>query len=180
MKTISGIKPIVKIPKKIENFLVKTGIKYDLIRHRTVYTAYDKAATLKCKTEAIAKVLVVKLDGELALAVIGGNKNLDTGKLLKLTKAKKIDFAKEKVIGETFKGIDPGAIPPFEGLWFLKVFCDKKLLESPKIILSAGSYESSIKITPAAFKKANQDMLIGNLSVAKPKPKKPIKPARDR
>jgi len=158
-----------KIPKKVENFLEKAGAKYELIQHRTVYTAFDKAATLKIKTGAIAKVLVVKIDGKLAMAVVGGDRNLDIDKLMKLAKAKKTDFAKEKIIAETFKGIDPGAIPPFEGLWGIRVFCDKKLLESPKIILSAGRYEASLIITPAAFKKINPEMAIGNFSITRKK-----------
>jgi prolyl-tRNA editing enzyme YbaK/EbsC (Cys-tRNA(Pro) deacylase) len=167
----------IKIPKKVSNFLEKTETKHGLMTHRTVYTAHDKAATLKVKAGAVAKVLAVKTDGELALAVIDGNRNLDVNKLLKLAKAKKIDFTKEKIIGQTFKGIDPGAIPPFAGLWNMKVFCDKKLLESPKIILSAGSYEASIKISPAAFKKVNLNMTIGFFSEAKPKLNKTVKPA---
>lgn len=167
----------VKIPKKVEGFLSKTGIKCETITHYTVYTAFDKAATLKIKTGAIAKVLVIKIDRELAMAVIGGDRNLDMDKLAKLAKAKKIDFAKEKIIAETFKGIDPGAIPPFAGLWQIRVFCDKKFLESPKIIISAGSYEASLIITPAAFKKTNPEMAIGSFSAAKPKLKKPIKAA---
>jgi Ala-tRNA(Pro) deacylase len=167
----------IKIPKKIENFLGKINCKYESIGHRTVYTAFDKAATLKIKTGAIAKVLVVKIDGKLAMAVVGGDRNLDIDKLMKLAKAKKTDFAKEKIIAETFKGIDPGAIPPFAGLWQIRVFCDRKFLESPKIILSAGRYEASLIITPAAFKKINPEMAIGNFSVAKPKLKKPIKAA---
>lgn len=170
----------IKIPKKVSNFLEKTKTKHGLMAHRTVYTAHDKAATLKVKAGAVAKVLAVKTDGELALAVIDGNRNLDVNKLLKLAKAEKIDFAKEKIIGETFKGIKPGAIPPFEGLWNLKVFCDRKLLEVSKIFLSGGNYETSIKITPAAFKKINSDMAIGNFSVARPKTiakKKTAKPA---
>jgi Ala-tRNA(Pro) deacylase len=161
----------MEIPKKVGAFLEKNGIKCEAVEHRTVYTAFDKAATMKAKLGQIAKVLVVKIDGALAIAVIGGDKNLDAEKLLKLSKGKKIDFAKEKVIGETFKGIDPGAIPPFEDLWNLPVFCDKKLLEQTKIILSAGSYEASLQITPAAFKKANPQMIVGNFSIAKQKKK---------
>jgi Ala-tRNA(Pro) deacylase len=159
----------IKIPKKVENFLAKAGSKYELVGHRTVYTAFDKAATLRLKAGTIAKVLVVKMDGELAMAVIGGDRNLDMEKLLKLSQAKKIDFTKEKIIGGTFKGVDPGAIPPFPGLWNIKVFCDKKFLEQSKIFLSAGSYEASIKITPGAFKKANPKMVIGGFSAAKGK-----------
>jgi len=161
----------IKIPKKVETFLGKINIKCQPLSHKTVFTAYDKAATLRIKPAVIAKVLVVKLDKDLVMAVIGGDKNLDTDKLLKLAKAKKVDFAKEKIIGQTFKGIDPGAVPPFVDLWQIKVFCDKKLLEQPKIILSAGSYEASLEITPGAFKKANGGMIVGSFSKPKEKPK---------
>jgi prolyl-tRNA editing enzyme YbaK/EbsC (Cys-tRNA(Pro) deacylase) len=167
----------IKIPKKVEGFLAKVGAKYELIGHRTVYTAFDKAATLRVKLGAVVKVLTLKIGKELALAVIGGDKNLDIEKLQKFAKNEKIAFAKEKTIAENFKGIDPGAIPPFAGLWNVKVFCDKKLLEAPKIIISAGSYEASIIITPAAFKKLNPQMTIANFSALRPKPKaKAIKP----
>ncbi len=168
----------IKIPKKVGGFLEKNNIKCEVMGHRTVYTAFDKAATLKMKPAPIAKVLVVKIDGTLAMAVVGGDRNLDMEKLQKTAKAKKIDFAKEKSISETFKGIDPGAIPPFAGLWNLPVYCDKKLLESPKIILSAGSYETSLAITPAAFKKANLEMIVGIFSIAKQKSKLKNKPRR--
>ncbi|GMX58077.1 MAG: YbaK/EbsC family protein [Candidatus Yanofskyibacterium parasiticum] len=168
---------IIMIPQKVGKFLEKAGAKYELIGHRTVYTAFDKAATLRVKLGAVVKVLTLKIGKELALAVIGGDKNLDIEKLQKLAKNEKIAFAKEKTIAENFKGIDPGAIPPFAGLWNVKVFCDKKLLEAPKIIISAGSYEASIIITPAAFKKLNPQMTIANFSALRPKPKaKAIKP----
>lgn len=158
----------IKIPKKVENFLGKVEVKYELMGHRTVYTAFDKAATLRVKPEVIAKVLTIKTGRELALAAVGGDKNLSVEKLQKLLKTEKISFAKEKTIAESFKGIKPGAIPPFEDLWKMKIICDKKFLESKKIILSAGTYESSLAITPAVFKKLNPEMTIGNFSVARP------------
>ncbi len=176
----------IKIPKKVENFLGKpavakamagkAGIKYELMGHRTVYTAFDKAATLKVKPDIIAKVLTIKIGKDLAMVVIGGDKNLNIEKLQKLVKTEKIGFAKEKIIAEAFKGIKPGAIPPFVDLWQMKVICDKKLLESPKIILSAGTYKASLSVTPAVFKKLNPEMIIGNFSSPRPKPKKTNKP----
>ena len=165
----------IKIPKKVEGFLAKVGAKYELVGHRTVYTAFDKAATLKIKPGTVAKVLTLKIGKELVLAAMGSDKNLNIEKLQKLAKTEKIAFAKEKTIAENFKGIDPGAIPPFAGLWNLPVFCDKKILESPKIILSAGSYESSLVIISAGFKKANPEMVVGIISAPKPKQKKPAK-----
>jgi len=172
-KTGTGKK--IKVPKKVEGFLAKVGAKYELVGHRTVYTAFDKAATLKIKPGTVAKVLTLKIGKELVLAAMGSDKNLDIEKLQKLAKTEKIAFAKEKAIVETFKGIDPGAIPPFAGLWNVKVFCDKKLLEAPKIILPSGSYEASLKITSGGLKKINPEIIIGNFSSSRPKKTKTAK-----
>lgn len=172
-KTGTGKK--IKVPKKVEGFLAKVGAKYELVGHRTVYTAFDKAATLKIKPGTVAKVLTLKIGKELVLAAMGSDKNLNIEKLQKLAKTEKIAFAKEKAIVETFKGIDPGAIPPFAGLWNVKVFCDKKLLEAPKIILPSGSYEASLKITSGGLKKINPEIIIGNFSSSRPKKTKTAK-----
>lgn len=172
-KTGTGKK--IKAPKKVEGFLAKVGAKYELVGHRTVYTAFDKAATLKIKPGTVAKVLTLKIGKELVLAAMGSDKNLNIEKLQKLAKTEKIAFAKEKAIVETFKGIDPGAIPPFAGLWNVKVFCDKKLLEAPKIILPSGSYEASFKITSGGLKKINPEIIIGNFSSSRPKKTKTAK-----
>jgi Ala-tRNA(Pro) deacylase len=157
------------LPKKVDDLLKKSGVKFELLSHKTVFTAYDKAATLKARPTAVAKVLVLKLDKELAVAVIPADRNLDVEKIKKAAKAEIAGFVKEKAVQEAFKGIDPGAIPPFFPLWGYKVFADKLLLKQPKIIFSAGSYEWSARMTPGAFKKINPDMVIGTISKAKEK-----------
>jgi hypothetical protein len=35
------------IPKKIFNFLEKVRVRYEIIKHKTVFTALDKSQTLK-------------------------------------------------------------------------------------------------------------------------------------
>ncbi|GAG36637.1 unnamed protein product, partial [marine sediment metagenome] len=62
----------MSIPKKVVKFLA--GVKHEPVKHRTVYTAYDKAATLRISQKIVGKTLVVKLDREFALALIPANK----------------------------------------------------------------------------------------------------------
>jgi len=74
------------IPKSLLNFLDKNKIKHEILKHRVVFTAHDKAATLKLKPAQVAKSVVVSLDKkDHALALIPANKNLDKKKLLALT-----------------------------------------------------------------------------------------------
>jgi Ala-tRNA(Pro) deacylase len=163
------------IPQKIIKFLENNKIKYELISHRTVYTAYDKAATLKVKPKIIGKTLVLKMDKELAIALIPGNKNLDKNKFKKVVNdwrkkkkekpAKNIDFVSEKLMKNKFKGLKIGAVPPFGDIWKIPTFIDKGLLKEKNIFVNSGVYENSFKISPKIFEKL--EVVIGNFSKAK-------------
>ncbi len=155
------------IPSKILKFLEKAKVKYEPMEHRTVYTAHDKARTLRFSEKMIGKTLVLKADKNLVLALIPANKNLDKNKFRKIAKVKKADFVSEKLMKNKFKGMKVGAVPPFGGLWALPTFLDKSLLQNPKIIVSGGNYNWSIKITPAALKKLMPDLIVGNFGQAK-------------
>ena len=155
------------IPQKIINFLEKNKVKYEAIQHRIVYTAFDKAATLKVPERIVGKTLVMKMDKKIGLALIPANKVLDKEKFKKMAKAKNVDFIKEAWMKKNLKGLKVGAIPPFGNLWRLLTFIDKSLLNQPKIIINGGDYNFSIKITPASLKKLIPDLVIGNFSKAR-------------
>ena len=160
------------IPSKIIKFLEKAKVKYEPIKHRMVYTAFDKAATLKMKPNIIGKTLVLKTDKDLVVILIPGNKNLDKNKFKKLINdgrkkegqkpVKNIDFISEKLMKNKFKGVKVGAIPPSGNLFKLATFVDKGLLKNPKIIINAGNYNWSIKIKGTDLKKIASDLFTGN------------------
>jgi Ala-tRNA(Pro) deacylase len=172
-----------KIPQKITKFLEKNKIKYEPVKHRTVYTAYDKAATLKVKASVIGKTLVLKTDPStqlrtsknLVVVLIPGNKNLDKVKLQKILNilrkkqgikpVKKIDFISETVMKNKFKGVKLGALPPFGDLWKLPTFIDGGLLKEKNIFVNTGSYESSFKVSSKIFEKLGY--IKGSFSKAK-------------
>jgi len=166
----------MKIPQKIIKFLGQNKIKYEIINHRTVFTAYDKAATLKVKPNMIGKTLVLKTDKDLVIALIPGNKNLDKNKAKKeiniwrrkqgLKPTKNVDFISEAVMKNKFKGIKIGAVPPFGNLYKLPTVVDRGLLKEKNIFLNSGIYESSFKISPAVFKKMGNS-IEGSFSKAK-------------
>ncbi|TAK94780.1 hypothetical protein EPO05_05875, partial [Patescibacteria group bacterium] len=100
------------LSKKVVGYLDKQKYKYQIVEHRTTFTAWDTAQTEHVKPQDVSKALVLKLDKEYAVALIPANKNLDKQKFLKAynvwikkdiakvaaakTKAvKKVEFAKE-------------------------------------------------------------------------------------
>lgn len=166
------------IPKSIINFLDKNKIKYEILKHRKVFTALDKAATLRVKPPQVAKTIIVSLDGKgHALALIPANKNLDKKKLLalvnkqrqkaKLPAFKKIDFAKEQWMKKNLKGLDLGATPAFGILYKLPTFIDGTLASQPKLIINAGDYQASFKIAPSSLFKLDKMIIKGNFAQKK-------------
>jgi len=163
------------ISKKLIKYLDSNKAKYGLVDHKTVFTAYDKAATLKVKPRLIGKTLVAKTDTDFVVALIPGNKNLDKNKLKKivndwrkkqnLKSIKNLDFISEKIMKNKFKGIKIGAVPPFGNLWKLQTFVDRGLLKEKNIFINTGIYEASFKLSPKIFGKIGG--ITGNFSQAK-------------
>ena len=155
------------IPKKIVNFLDKSKIKYEIIEHKTVYTAFDKTQTLKVKPKIVGKTLILKEKKDLNVVLIPANKNLDLSKLKKLGKFKKVDFVSEKEIKNRVKGVKVGNIPPFGNLWKFKTFIDRAIFKEKEIILNSGDYNFSIKIKPKDFEKLTPDFISGSFTKVK-------------
>lgn len=134
----------MKIPIKVVNFLKKQKVKYEVLPHRTVYTAYDLAQTLKRKLSEVAKTLIVKVDKGHIIVVLPASRQVDLRTLKKVTGAKAVDIDKEQVMVKLFK-IPAGAISPFYGaLAKVPVYIDKALMKTQKIVVQAGSFEESV------------------------------------
>lgn len=146
------------IAKKLFNHLEKNKVKYEVVPHRIVYTAYDMAKTLRVDLKEIVKTLIIKTDKQYVLVALSANQMLDLGKLKKLLKAKKIDIAREDVMKKVFK-IKPGTITPFGSLYKLPVYLDKNLTKITKIIVGGGSYTDSIKIKMNDFIKLEKPII---------------------
>lgn len=175
------------IIKNIEKLLKDAKVKYEVIKHKTVYTALDKAKTLKISPKEVAKTLVLKLGSgkaaQYVLASIPADKNFDKEKfkktfnnwLKKTAKAdgkifkaiKEIDFADEKWIKKNiFKTKAGGAVPPLGGLFKMPNFIDKSLLKMKKLVINAGGFEESIKIAGSQLEKVGK-AIKGSFSKAK-------------
>ena len=163
------------ISKKITNYLDKNKYRYEIIEHRTAYTAWDISQTEKVKPREVAKTLVIKIDRGYSVAVIPADRNLDKKKFLKLFNAqrkkagekcaKKVNFAKEAWMRKNILG-KVGAVPPFRELLKMDIFIDSLLLKNKKIYLGSGEYDTSIKVSSSQYFK-KEDLIAGNFSQKK-------------
>ena len=150
------------ISKKITQYLDDNKYKYEVIEHRTTYTAWDTSQTERVKPQEVAKALVMRADSEYLVAIIPANRNLDKQKLLKIINAnkkktggksyKKIDFTKEAWMKKNLPG-KVGAVPPFAGLLKVEIYADNLLIKNKKIYVGSGEYTQSFRINTGQFVK---------------------------
>ncbi|MFA6410525.1 MAG: YbaK/EbsC family protein [Candidatus Buchananbacteria bacterium] len=138
------------IPKTTKKYLDKKMAKYEELTHKTVYTAYDAAQTLRKELKDIAKSLLIATDKAYVIAVVPAHMRIDLGKLKKSLQAKKVSIPDEKVMIKVFK-VKPGAMTAFGGLHKVEVWVDKSLLKTKDIILSAGSFTDSVRMKAKDF-----------------------------
>jgi len=153
--------------KKLLNFLKKSKIKFEVISHKTVYTAKDKAQTLKVPEKKVGKTLILKANKNLFFVLIPAHKQLDLKKIQQKTKEKKIELASEKLIKNKIKGVKLGAIPPFGNLWGFRTFVDNSIKREKEIILNGGDWNLSIKILTKDLPKLVPDLVFGNFAKKK-------------
>ena len=159
--------PVMTIPQKVINFLNKSEIKYEVIKHRPVYTALDKARTLKIKEKLVGKTVILKVNKNIFIVLIPADAIVNLEKIEKILNFKKIGFANEKWLKENLKGMKEGAIPPFGPIWNLPVLIDKLLLKNSKIIVNSGERTLSIQLTSSSLRRLIPDLREGFFSKKK-------------
>ena len=138
---------------KLREFLDANGVKYVTIRHSLAYTAQEVAASAHVRGKDMAKTVVVKVDGQLAMAVVPASQKVDLARLRDASGAKTVEVATEQEFRDAFPGCDVGAMPPFGHLYGMNVFVDQKLAADEEISFNAGSHTELIRLSYPDFER---------------------------
>ena len=132
--------------RQMKEFLDKHGIKYVTISHSTAYTAQEIAASAHIRGKELAKTVIVKIDGKMAMAVLPASYMVDLDLLRKATGASRVELAAEREFKDKFPGCHIGAMPPFGNLYGMEVFAEEDLSQDEEIAFNAGSHTELIKL----------------------------------
>lgn len=132
--------------KKLRKFLDSHKVKYLAIRHSPVYTAQEIAASAHVPGRELAKTVIVKVDGKMAMAVLPATHKIDFKLLKKALRAKKVELSSEQEFADRFPECEPGAMPPFGNLYDMAVYVAESLAEDEEIAFNAGSHTELIRM----------------------------------
>jgi Ala-tRNA(Pro) deacylase len=131
---------------KLREFLDSQHIKYLVISHSLAYTAQGVAALAHVSGKELAKTVIVKIDGILAMAVVPASFHVDLDRVKTLTGAQTVELASETEFKDAFPDCETGAMPPFGNLYDMSVYADVKLAENEEITFSAGTHRELVRM----------------------------------
>ena len=139
--------------KRLMEFLDSNNIKYVTISHSPAYTAQAIAASAHVSGKELAKTVMVKVDGKMAMAVLPASYQVDFDLMKETVGSKEIELATEAEFKDLFPECEVGAMPPFGNLYDMPVFAAAKLAEDDEIAFNAGSHTELIKLSYKDFER---------------------------
>lgn len=146
--------------KKVKEFLDKHEIKYISMSHSPAFTSQEIAAAAHISGRELAKTVVVKIDGKLAMVVVPANHQVNFAKLRDATGAKAVDLASESEFKDKFSGCEVGAMPPFGSLYDMPVYLSSMLGQQDHIVFNAGSHSELVQLSFPDFEKLVQPKVL--------------------
>jgi len=138
--------------KKLVEYLDSQNIRYKKITHSEAFTAQEIAASAHLPGKELAKTVMVKIDGNMAMAVMPASYKVNLDLLRKESHSSRVDLAKEDEFQEMFPQCEIGAMPPFGNLYEMPVFVSEKLAEDEYIAFNAGSHTELIQLSFKDYK----------------------------
>jgi Ala-tRNA(Pro) deacylase len=139
--------------KRLKEFLDSNNIQYVTISHSPAYTAQAIAASAHVSGKELAKTVMVKVDGRMAMAVLPASYQVDFALMKEAVGAKQLELATEAEFKDLFSECEVGAMPPFGNLYDMQVFAAAKLAEDDEIAFNAGSHTELIKLAYKDFER---------------------------
>ena len=138
---------------KLKEFLDSHKIQYVVMSHSPAYTAQAIAAAAHVSGKELAKTVMVKIDGKMAMAVLPASYQVDLDLMKSAVGAATVEIATESEFEGMFPGCEVGAMPPFGNLYGMDVFAAKRLAEDEEIVFNAGTHIELIRLAYADFER---------------------------
>ena len=145
---------------KLKEFLEANGVAHAVIPHPIAFTATSVAGAAHIPGKAMAKTVVVNLDGLPVLAVVPATRKVDLERLRQATGALTVELADEREFAADFPECEPGAMPPFGNLYGMRVFVEPHLAADPQIAFNAGTHTELISMAYQDFERLVHPRLV--------------------
>jgi Ala-tRNA(Pro) deacylase len=137
--------------QRLKELLDRHKVKYVVIQHSSAYTAQEIAASAHIPGKELAKTVIVKINGKMAMVVLPASYKVDLKHLKEVAGATSVELANEQEFGSLFPDCEAGAMPPFGNLYGMDVYVSVSLAEDEEIAFNAGSHTELVRLSYRNF-----------------------------
>jgi Ala-tRNA(Pro) deacylase len=148
------------ILKKLKAVLDEAKVPYEVYNHALAYTAQEIAARQHVSGNELAKVVMLEVDDQLAMAVVRGNDKLALHVVEESLHARHVRLATEDEFISRFPECEIGAMPPFGNLFGLKVYVDPALAKDEYIYFNAGNHVQTVRLRYKDFARLVEPQMV--------------------
>src|SRR5919197_3929607 len=156
------------VPRSITRYLEEHHPPYTLRAPPRAVTAQETAAAIHEPGDTVAKSVIVDADERRWIAVLPATELLDRSRLAHELHAHQIRLVEEPEFARQFPECEPGAEPPFGGLYRLPGVADAALARQPRVYLRAGSHEECVELSWSDFERLEPPYVAPTGSPAEP------------
>ena len=138
---------------RLKKYLEENHVRFVTIRHSPAFTAQEIAALAHVPGKEVAKTVMVKLDGTMAMVVLPAPDHVSAARLKEFSGADDVELASEEEFADIFPQCEVGAMPPFGNLWDMQVFVDQRLREDEQIVFNAGNHTELVRLSYSEFER---------------------------
>jgi Ala-tRNA(Pro) deacylase len=135
-------------------------VKYVVIQHSPAFTMQEIASATHIPGKELAKTVIVKIDGALAMAVVPASQRVDLEQLREALEVREVRLAGEREFRDRFPDCEPGAMPPFGNLYEMDVYVADSLTEDEEIAFNAGSHTQLVRMAYRDFARLVQPQVM--------------------
>ncbi len=163
--------------RRIREFLAGNKIPFGAISHTCAYTAQEIAGLTHIPGRCMAKSVIVRLDGRLAIVVVPAPKTVSLAKLRREVDAGDVQLADESEFCDQFEGCQLGAVPPFGNLFGTETLVDRELAQEDQISFNAGTHTDVFVIRYADYARSVHPRLVDVVAESRKDRRKDRSPA---
>jgi len=139
--------------QKLKSYLDENRVKYVTIKHSSAYTAQEIAALAHIPGKDLAKTVIIKINGKMAMAVLPASYKVSFDDLKETLGMTEVRLAYEQEFIDKFPDCEAGAMPPFGNIYGIEVFVAESLAEDEEIAFNACSHTELIKMRFSDFER---------------------------
>ena len=147
-------------PSRLRRYLDKRSIQYKLVPHSLIATAQGVTVDVHVSRHELAKTVMVKADGELAMAIFPASLRIDLKLFKREAGFRLVKLVTEDAFHQRFPQTEAGAMPSLGSLYGVEIFADEKLSRNKEVIFNACSHHELVRMPWRDFEKLTRPKII--------------------